>query len=214
MPASGAGRAFTLVPSRYPEQGSLRQHAGMPTHVALLRGINVGGHSKVAMADLRAIVTSLGHTDVATYIQSGNVVFSTAETDTAALATALERAIGEATEVRPRVVVLSRAELAQVVEDNPFPGGSDPKSLHAVFLLREPDPELVAGVADAERQAVAKGGRDAARFVGRVLYLHTPDGYGRSELAARLARGGTRSVGASGTARNWATVTRLLAMCD
>jgi uncharacterized protein (DUF1697 family) len=60
----------------------------MPTHVALLRGINLGGHNKVAMADLREVVTSLGHADVATYIQSGNVVFSTPQTDTAALAAA------------------------------------------------------------------------------------------------------------------------------
>ena len=66
--------------------------ASMPTHVALLRGINVGGKNKVAMADLRALVADLGHTDVSTYIQSGNVLFSTAGTDTAKLAATLEAA--------------------------------------------------------------------------------------------------------------------------
>ena len=65
----------------------------MRTHVALLRGINVGGRNRVAMADLRHVVESLGHGDVATYIQSGNVVFASREDDTAAMAEALERSI-------------------------------------------------------------------------------------------------------------------------
>jgi uncharacterized protein (DUF1697 family) len=91
----------------------------MPTHVALLRGINVGGRNRVAMADLREVVLGLGHTEVATYIQSGNVVFTSEEADTARIAAALERAIAKHLGVRPTVVVLTRAELAQVVADNP-----------------------------------------------------------------------------------------------
>jgi uncharacterized protein (DUF1697 family) len=91
----------------------------MPTHVALLRGINVGGRNKVAMAALREVVQGLGHTEVATYIQSGNVVFTSEQGDTARLADALEAAIGERLGVRPKVVVLTRGELAQVVADNP-----------------------------------------------------------------------------------------------
>jgi len=93
----------------------------MPTHVALLRGINVGGRNKVAMADLRKIVESLGHRDVATYIQSGNVVFTSEDADTAAIAAELERALEETLGLRPSVVVLSQAELAKVIADNPFP---------------------------------------------------------------------------------------------
>jgi uncharacterized protein (DUF1697 family) len=89
----------------------------MPTHIALLRGINVGGQSKVAMADLRKVVSSLGHTQVETYIQSGNVLFTSADTDTAALAGAMEQAIAAALHVKPRVVVLSREQLARVVDD-------------------------------------------------------------------------------------------------
>jgi len=187
----------------------------MPTHVALLRGINVGGRNKVAMADLRRVVASLGHTDVATYIQSGNVVFTAAETDPDALAAALERAIANALGVRPRVVVLSRAELAQAVADNPYADEPDPKAVHAIFLPARPPSDLVDGVAAVQRQAAQKGGRDTAQVVGRTLYLHTPDGYGRSELAALLSRGrGGTSAAAAGTARNWATVTTLLALCD
>ena len=80
----------------------------MATHVALLRGINLGGKNKVAMADLRALVGELGHADVVTYIQSGNVLFTSDETDTEALATALEEAISASLGVKPAVVVLSR----------------------------------------------------------------------------------------------------------
>ena len=98
----------------------------MPTHIALLRGINVGGRNRVAMAGLREVVTSLGHTDVATYIQSGNVVFTSKEADTRVLAAALERAVAEALGVRPRVVVLSRNELSQVIADNPYPDETNP----------------------------------------------------------------------------------------
>jgi uncharacterized protein (DUF1697 family) len=193
----------------------VRQDAAVPTHIALLRGINVGGRSKVAMADLRKIVESLGHTDVATYIQSGNVVFTAAGTDPAALASALERAIAETLDVRPRVVVLSRDELARVIDDNPYPDEPNPKFVHAIFLTEEPGSELVKGVAAAERRAAEKGSRDTAQVVGRTLFLHTPDGYGRSELAALLSRGsGQMSAAATGTARNWATVTKLLALCD
>ena len=94
----------------------------MASHVALLRGINVGGRNKVPMTDLREVVTSLGHTGVTTYIQSGNVLFSTADTDTAKLAAALESAIGERFGIWASVVVLSRDELARGAGQQPVSG--------------------------------------------------------------------------------------------
>jgi uncharacterized protein (DUF1697 family) len=107
------------------------------------------------------------------------------------------------------VVVLSRADLAQVIADNPFPEESDPKALHAV-LHRDPvTDERIAAVAAAAERARAKGCRDEAAVVGRTLFMRTPDGLGRSELAAQLARSVTKT---EGTARNWATVNRLLEM--
>jgi uncharacterized protein (DUF1697 family) len=186
----------------------------MPTHVALLRGINVGGHNKVAMADLRTVVESLGHGEVATYIQSGNVVFTSNDRDTAALAAGLERALEETLGVRSSVVVLSRDELAKVVADNPFPEEEDPRRLHATFRAAKLGAEDAAAVAAAERRARDKGGRDQAKVVGRTVYLRTPDGLGRSELAAQLARSSPSDGDRGGTTRNWATVTRLLAMLD
>jgi uncharacterized protein (DUF1697 family) len=187
----------------------------MPTHVALLRGINVGGNNKVAMADLRDVVASLGHTGVSTYIQSGNVLFTAREggaQDATALAAGLEQAIEKAFGLRLRVVVLSRAELAHVISDNPYQGEPNPKYVHAMFFPAEPGEQARESVAAAQQQVAAKGSRDEATVVGRTLFLHTPDGYGRSELAVRLAR--PSGAGATGTARNWATVTKLLALCD
>jgi uncharacterized protein (DUF1697 family) len=186
----------------------------VPTHVALLRGINVGGRNRVAMTDLRRVVASLSHTDVATYIQSGNVVFTSPETDTAAIAAALERAIAESLGVRPKVVVLSCDELRHVVTGNPWPDEANPKCLHAAFTNEQIGPNQLATIAAAAQRATDKGSRDEATVVGRTLFLHTPDGLGRSELAAQLARaGGPLAAAGSATVRNWATVTTLLAMC-
>ena len=111
-------------------------------------------------------------------------------------------------------MVLSREELARCVRDNPYPGEADPRRLHAVFLPGVPGPGLAAWVAGAERQVRAKGSRDEARVLGRTVYLHTPDGYPRSELRRVLARaGGPTSAAVAGTARNWATVSRLAELC-
>jgi uncharacterized protein (DUF1697 family) len=184
----------------------------MATHIALLRGINVGGHNKVAMADLRELMASLGHTDVVTYIQSGNAVFSSGEPDTGVLASALEQAIATALGVAPAVVVLTRDDLARAVRDNPYPDEPNPKYVHAVFF-REIPPGLAAAIEAAQRQEDERGGSDSAQMVGGTLFVHTPDGFGRSELALFLL-GRRASPAATGTARNWATVTKLLALCD
>ena len=187
----------------------------MPTYVALIRGINVGGRNKVAMADLRSVVASIGHTDVSTYIQSGNVIFTASDKDTTALATALEKAIANELDVRPRVVVLSRDELAKVVDANPYPDEPNPRLVHAIFLTDAPSAEQKKAVAAAEQKVREKGNTDTATFVGRTLFLHTPGGFGTSELAAILSRSsGGKASAPVGTARNWATITKLLTLCD
>ena len=191
----------------------MRQYVVVATHIALLRGINVGGRNKVAMADLRAVVAGLGHADVVTYIQSGNVVFTSGESDAEALATALEEAIAGGLGVKPAVVVLSRDDLARAVRDNPYPDEPNPKLVHAVFFRGQ----VPAGAADAieagqRRAAERGGGQDDARIVGGTVFLHTPGGFGRSELALFLL-GRSASPVAAGTARNWSTVTKLLDLC-
>ncbi len=186
----------------------------MASHVALLRGINVGGRNRVPMEALREIVGSLGHTDVSTYIQSGNVLFTSANPEPNVLADALERAIAGALEIAPQVVVLARGELAEAIDVNPFADEPNAKSVHAVFYRRPPGPERVAEMTAAADRAAERGSGDEARVIGRTLYLRTPEGIGRSELAARLTRPTGAARADAGTARNWATVTKLLELMD
>jgi uncharacterized protein (DUF1697 family) len=187
----------------------------MASHVALLRGINVGGKNKVPMAELREVVTSLGHTGVSTYIQSGNVLFSTEETDTAELASALEAAIAGQFGINPAVVVLSRDELTRILSANPYRDEPNPKCVHVAFLAAEPSQELLDRIKAAESAAAAKGSRDTITAIGRALYLHTPDGYGNSELSEALFRiTGTGRHKLAVTARNWSTSTTLLSLCE
>ena len=184
----------------------------MATHVGLLRGINLGGRNKVAMADLRGLVSELGHADVSTYIQSGNVLFTAAaDADTAALAAGLTRAIADKLGVSSPVVVVSREELAQIVAANPFPAEPDPRRVHAVVLSEPPWPDLAVKLDAARAKSAAASEADQVLAIGRTLYLHTPAGYGRSVLAEALLRVvSSPKSGATGTARNWATMTKLL----
>jgi len=197
------------------ELAALGNDEPMRTHVALLRGINVLGRNKVSMAELRQVVASLGHGDVATYIQSGNVVFTAGkpEANSAALADELKIAIADRLAVRPAVVVLARRELTRVVRDNPFRDEDDHRLLHAVFLPESPGPNGVASVEAAVERARSKESRDDAHVIGRTLYLWTPDGFARSILRSELSRSGQhRTPMQAGTARNWRTVNTLISL--
>lgn len=177
----------------------------VPSHVALLRGINVGRGKRLAMADLRAAVAGLGHTDVATYIASGNVVFTARG---AARADDLEKAIEAATGVGCAVIVLPRKRLQEAVAGNPYPQVTEPKHLHVGFAVKAVP---AAGIDAAIERASARNSEDTATVVDGVLYMHTPDGLGRSVLAEELTRG---KALATVTMRNWATVSKLVAMLE
>ena len=170
--------------------------------MALFRGINVGGNNMLPMKDLAALLAALGLEEVRTYIQSGNVVFTAAGT-----ATSLAGRIGAAVErgcgFRPQLLLLRAPELARALAANPFPeAAAQPQLLHLWFLAARPGKG-----AEAALQALASAGE---RFVlrGKVLYLHAPQGIGRSKLAARAER----ALGVGATARNWRTCTTLLSM--
>ncbi len=172
--------------------------------VALLRGINVGGHGKLPMADLREIVAGCGYTDVRTYIQSGNVVFASPRGDSAAVARTLRDAVAAGSDVTPEVVVRSRDELAGVIDRNPFLArGEDPGALHVVFLGGSGRVSL--GIDDPARYAP-----DEVIVDGHEVFLFMPNGLGRSKLAADV----DRRLKPSGTTRNWRTVTKLAEMAD
>ncbi|PTL59895.1 DUF1697 domain-containing protein [Paraconexibacter algicola] len=189
----------------------------MPTHVALLRGINVGG-VKVPMAELRAAAAECGHDEVATYIQSGNLVFTPGPGGTAApaaLATALRSALDARLGIDVPFVVRDRDAFAAELDANPFGEPQDGRLLHA--MLRDgpvTDAELET-IERARERARAAGSRDELALVGTTLYVSTPDGYGRSVLAQALTLGGRDgSPARNATARNWRTMTQLLAMLD
>ncbi|MBB4662346.1 DUF1697 domain-containing protein [Conexibacter arvalis] len=176
--------------------------------IALLRGINVGGGKKVPMAQLRELVEGLGHTAVRTYVQSGNVVFTAADPDAAAaeVGEGIERAIAAAFGFDVLVTIRTRDELAAVIAADPFAGVADhPSRYHVLFLAEAGDPrrleELDRAAYEPERFALR----------GRELYLWTPEGLGRSKLAQALSE---RRLGVAATARNWRTVTTLLALAD
>lgn len=180
----------------------------MPSHVALLRGVNVGG-KRVAMSDLRSIVADIGFDDVSTYVNSGNALFTTSRTDSAAMSAGLSAAILDRLGMSVGVVVLSRADLMAIIDGNPFPDESNPKALHAV-VLSSPLPDEVAARVAALVEADTSD--DTAVQSGRVLYIRTPNGIGRSDLATKLTRLlAAAKTGVTGTARNWSTITTL---CD
>lgn len=184
----------------------------MRTHVALLRGVNVGG-VRLPMATLRAAAESLGHTEVASYVQSGNLVLRSRSRSTAGLARSLRAAVIEHAGIDTDVIVLTRESWGEVVAQNPYPDEPDGTRLHAVIAAQpwsEAEQEAALAVRDAVR---AQGCADDLTFRGQVLYLHLPEGMGRSVLARRLGRPTTADQRPA-TSRNWRTVLALQALLE
>jgi uncharacterized protein (DUF1697 family) len=172
------------------------------TFVALLRGINVGGKTMVSMPELRSLFESLGHADVSTYVQSGNVIFRTPSGEQEALAAELEQRIASAFEVSPAVLLRTPAELTEIAGANPFLDHEpDFLKLHVVFLSAVPKADGV-GELDPSRSPP-----DEFSVRGREIYLHLPNGAGRSKLTIDYFE---NRLGVRATARNWKTVTKLL----
>ena len=173
----------------------------MPTYVALLRGINLGPHKKIAMPALRELCENLGHTSVTTYIQSGNVVFVSSDRSAAAVGSALAEAIADAFGHEIAVLVRTPKQLDAVLEHNPFLGqGADPKELHVAFLADKPGAARVKEL-DPDR---SPGDEFAVR--GKEVYLRYPNGMGRSKLTNDYLE---RRLGTTSTVRNWNTVNKL-----
>ncbi|MES1255741.1 MAG: DUF1697 domain-containing protein [Acidobacteriota bacterium] len=171
----------------------------MVTYVALLRGINVGGSNLVPMKALKAVVAGLGHDDVATYIASGNVVFTCARADEARVAANLEAAIQKAFGLRIAVVLRTHAELAAVAGSNPFRGRE--ARVYVTFLAGTPSADALA------RLDPARSAPDEYVVRGRDIYLHLPSGAGQTTLSVDYFQ---KQLGTSATTRNWNTVNRLV----
>ncbi|WEO94556.1 DUF1697 domain-containing protein [Streptomyces sp. FXJ1.172] len=175
----------------------------MTTYAALLRGINVGGAKKVPMAELRTLLTGLGHTGVRTYLQSGQAVFSTGRGDEESLAAELSRAIEERFGFPVDVLVRDHAYLRAVAEACPFPAADlQARQLHVTYFSAPVTPDRYAGI---DRSAHLP---EEFRLGDRCLYLYAPDGVGRSKLAETLGR--QPAKGLIATSRNWNTVLKLV----
>lgn len=175
------------------------------THLALLRGINVGGKNILPMKDLAKMFADAGCTNVRTYIQSGNVIFQTpagapkiAETIT----TKIENRYG----YRVPLVLRTSEQLLKTIGGNPFlKAGAHEKTLYVYFLAHSPNTAAIAAL-DPARSAP-----DAFHVLGQEIYLHLPNGMGRSKLTNAYF---DSKLSTTCTARNWATVLKLAEMME
>jgi len=176
----------------------------MARFVALLRGINVGGHRKVAMADLSALAATLGFTGTATYIQSGNLTFRAKGT-----AAAVEKKLEQAIEARfgfpVEVVAREATTWSGYVAENPFPEASEAEPNRVMLLLSKAPPAATA--IGALRPRAVDGERIEA--TSDAIWIHYPAGQAKTKLSPALL---DRLVGSPVTARNWRTVTKLAEM--
>jgi len=175
----------------------------MNVFIVLLRGINIGGHNLVRMAALRDAPTAAGFGNVATYIQSGNVVL-TSDKNADDVAALVDKAFTTAFGFSSRPTVRSRDAWRRIIEENPFTSEAEQhKSVSAIVLDDTPPPDVLENLrtlATTEQMELKDG----------VLYLHAPDGFGRSKVAANL----DRVLKVPLTGRNWRTVLTLMDMAD
>jgi uncharacterized protein (DUF1697 family) len=180
----------------------------MSTYVAMLRSINVGGRNRIAMRDLEQLVTSLGFGRVATYLQSGNLVF-TGTGSPAATGRTIEQGITAEFGLDVPVIVRSRAQFTRVLAGSPYVRPDlDPTTLHVTFLAESPPPERIRRLAEVAESGASGStfGLDRFEIAGDAVYLHCPGGYGESKLNNSFFE---RRLKVTATTRNWRTVTAL-----
>lgn len=174
----------------------------MAKQIALLRAINIGGRSKLAMADLRKLFDDIGFTDTQTILQTGNVVFRSSTLSSETLGTKIEQALASQLGLQTDVLIRSADEWAEIIGANPFPGiaRNMPNLLVLMPLKSMPDAEAV----EALRAAIR--GPELVEANGAQLYISYPDGIGRSKLTNSLIES---KLKARGTGRNWNTVLKI-----
>ena len=175
----------------------------MTTFISLFRGINVGGQRIIPMKDLKELYEALDFKDVVTYIQSGNVVCSSDDTDMALVSQRIEDRFAEKFGFHSNVIVRPAAEFAEIIERNPFQGQS--KWLLVLFLAT---PAASTALEDIHN---AYTGPEELHLVGQELYIYYPNGVGRSKLTLTLLE---KKLKTAGTGRNWNTVLQLQKMAQ
>jgi uncharacterized protein (DUF1697 family) len=181
----------------------------MPTYIALLRGINVGGKNPIKMADLVSAFAALGYKSIETYVQSGNVVFDCEEKDPATIVVKIEAKLLRSFGTEIQALVRTAPGFAKMPGKNPFldkPAGVF-ETLYVTFLSTSMEKRI------AESADLPKGKDEEFRIVGGEVFLYLPNGYGRTKLNNTLFE---KKLGCVATTRNWKTVMALvnLASCD
>ena len=200
-----AKKAATAKAPTAARQNAAGKAAGGDVYVALMRGINVGGNNLIPMKDLTALFEEVGCSDVRTYIQSGNVVFRATAAVVKGLHAAVERALVKRFGTAVPLVLRSHAELAACEHSNPyFSKDADPARLVVMFLDRQPSAAEIATLDPARSPP------DEFSVRGREIYIHCPNGIGRTKLTNQWFDSRLKAVS---TGRNWNTVIKLLAMC-
>ncbi len=170
-------------------------------HVALLRGLNLGGKNRMAMTDLAQLFVEAGCTDVRTFIQSGNVVFKASQSKLEKLPAVIAKSITERFGYNTSVVLRTVEQLGETIQNNPFlKAGAAEGELHVYFLASVPDARKIASL-DPSRSSP-----DAFFVRGRDVYLKMPNGMARTKLSNAYFDSKLATIS---TARNWRTILKL-----
>ncbi|MBT8271338.1 MAG: DUF1697 domain-containing protein [Bacteroidia bacterium] len=176
----------------------------MKTFIALLRGINVSGQKKVRMAELRDLLSTVGLEDVRTYIQSGNVIFSSELSSEKDLALKIKKAIHDNFGFEVPVLVIEPKIIQKMIDRCPFPTGKKENS-YFTLLFDLPDPQVVEGIKNINFEG------EELSIEGRFVYFYSSMGYGRSKLNNNFLE---RKLKIKATARNYRTMMKLLSLCN
>lgn len=179
----------------------------METYIAMLRGINVSGHKIIKMDALRKAFEDSGYGNVRTYIQSGNVIFTSVKTSSGKLEKSISGIISGAFGFEAPVIVRDLKEMKEIIKENPFlkDAKCDAKNLYAILLSDEPAKRLKDKIPEAPNDDTMH------RITGKTVYLYCPDGYGNTKLTNAFFE---KHLKVTATARNWKTICELAKIAE
>lgn len=180
----------------------------MQTYISFLRGINMTGHNSLKMTDLADLYRKLGFKNAETYIQSGNVIFSSDDgSNESELGLKIEKGILEKFNYIVPVMIRTNKELSVLFSSNPFLNepGFDPSKMAVIFLHEEPSENQLQKVVNIEYPP------DKFKIIGREIFIYCPNGFGKTKIYTNFFE---KKIGVSGTGRNWKTITTLLGIAE
>jgi uncharacterized protein (DUF1697 family) len=180
----------------------------MKTYISFLRGVNMTGHNPIKMTDLSALYKELGFTDAKTYIQSGNVIFSSEdESGLSDIAIRIEKAIYERFTHTVPVMIRTIEEVRSIISVNPFldEENFEPSKMAVIFLCEKATEDQINKVVNIDYPP------DKYKISGKEIFIYCPNGFGRTKLYTNFFE---KKMGVTGTARNWKTITTILNIAE